>query len=54
MQEIIDSDTEHFLKTIMKFSDLKTHMHDKVNKVKEFNELRIYFFKKKTLQLVTQ
>ena len=39
----------------MKFSDLKTYMHDKVNKVKEFNELRIYFFfKKKTLQLVTQ
>ena len=34
-QEIIDSDTEHSQKTIMKVLGLKTRINDKLNKVKE-------------------
>ena len=37
-QEIIDSDTEHSQKTIMKVLGLKTRINDKLNKVKETDE----------------
>ena len=34
-QEIIDSDSEHSQKTLMKVSSLKTRINDKLSKVKE-------------------
>ena len=37
-QEIIDSDTEHSQKTIMKVLGLKTRINGKLNKVKETAE----------------
>ena len=37
-QEIIDSDTEHSQKTIMKVSSLKARINEKLRKVKEFDK----------------
>ena len=37
VQEIIDSDTEHSQKTLMKVSILKTRINYKLSKVKEFS-----------------
>ena len=36
-QEIIDSDSEHSQKTLMKVSSLKTRINDKLTKVKELD-----------------
>ena len=38
VQEIFDSDTEHSQKTLIKVSNLKTRINDKLSKVKEFDE----------------
>ena len=37
-QEIIDSDSEHSQKTLMKVSSLKTRINDKLSKVKELDQ----------------
>ena len=39
MRKNIDSDTKHCQKAIMKVSNLKTHINDKLHKVKEFDKI---------------